>query len=72
MLDLHLTEDGRAIVCDSDVAVWRDEDFVESCDLDELLIGCKRDGEPTSWAKGCTDDVCDCSRSEDVGLDGFL
>lgn len=71
MLDLHLTEDCRAIVCDGDVAIWRDEDFVETCDLDVMLIACTHEGEHTAWSKGCADDVCDCSRGEDVGLDGY-
>jgi len=39
MLDLHLTEDGRAVVCDGDVSVWGDEDFVETCELDVMVIG---------------------------------
>jgi hypothetical protein len=30
MLDLHLAEDGRAIVCDGDVAVGGDENLVET------------------------------------------
>lgn len=72
MLDLHLTEDGRTIVCDGDVAIWRDEDFVESCNLDVIPIACIRDEKPTSWPEGCANDVCDCSRGEDMGLDGYL
>lgn len=39
MLDLHLTENGCAVVCDGDVSVWGDEDFVETCELDVIVIG---------------------------------
>ena len=72
MFDLHLTEDGRTVVCDGDVAIWRDEDFVETCNLGELLIRCIRDEEHTSRSEGCANDICDCSCGEDVGLDVFL
>lgn len=30
MLDFHLAENGRAVVCDGDVAIWGDEDLVET------------------------------------------
>ena len=33
MFDLHLAEDGCAVVCDGDVPVGGDEDFVETCDV---------------------------------------
>ena len=66
MLDLHLAEDGRAIVCDGDVAVWGDEDFVETCNADVDVIGRRRDGGRTSWSERRADDVCDCPCCEDV------
>ena len=70
MFDLHLTEDGGAIVCDGDVSVWGDEDFVETCNVDEMVIGCTRGGERTSRSEGRANDVCDCPRGKDVGLEG--
>ena len=69
MLDLHLTEDGGAIVCDGDVAVGGNEDFVETWEVDVSVIVWLRDVTRTSWSEGRAYDVCDCSRGEDVGLE---
>jgi hypothetical protein len=31
MLDLHLAKDSSTVICDCDIAVRRDEDFVKTC-----------------------------------------
>lgn len=40
VLNLHLTQNSCAIICDCNLSVWRNEDLVQTCAYNELREAC--------------------------------
>lgn len=67
MLDFHLTENSGTIVGDSDVAIWRNKDFVQTYRGSVVVLG--EGNTRTSRSQGCPDDIGDSTRGQYMGLE---